>query len=45
MKKLAGHVALNRVSSPNDIARSALMLLASESMTGQIVKADNGQTL
>ena len=45
MRMLAGRVALNRVSAPDDIAKSVLMLLASGSITGQVIKADNGQTL
>ena len=45
MRMLAGSVALNRVSTSSDIAESALMLLTAESITGQILKAENGQTL
>lgn len=45
MHALAGNVALNRVSTPEDIAETVLMLLMAKSMTGQVVKADNGQTL
>jgi len=45
MLALAGQVALNRVSTPEDIAETILMLLTATSMTGQVVKADNGQTL
>ncbi|GAB3542234.1 SDR family oxidoreductase [Noviherbaspirillum agri] len=45
MHALVGNVALQRVSTPSDIAHTALMLLAAESMTGQVVRADNGQTL
>jgi 3-oxoacyl-[acyl-carrier protein] reductase len=45
MRMLAGSVALNRVSNPDDIAATVLMLLEAESVTGQVLKADNGQTL
>lgn len=45
MRMLAGDVALGRVSTPADIAHSIVMLLGARSMTGQIVTADNGQTL
>lgn len=45
MRALSGNVALQRVSTPEDIAESVLMLLRAASMTGQIIRADNGQTL
>lgn len=45
MRALSGHLALQRISSPEDIAQLILMLLNAESMTGQIVRAYNGQTL
>jgi 3-oxoacyl-[acyl-carrier protein] reductase len=45
MQRLAGSVALHRVSTPVDIAESALMLLTAESISGQILKGENGQTL
>ena len=45
MRTLAGSVALNRVSNPEDIAATVLMLLEAASVTGQVLKADNGQTL
>lgn len=46
MRTLAGSVALNRVSNPDDIAATVLlMLLEAASVTGQVLKADNGQTL
>ncbi|MCC2957210.1 SDR family oxidoreductase [Massilia sp. IC2-477] len=45
MHALAGNVALNRVSTPEDIAATVLMLLGARSMTGQVVRADNGQSL
>jgi 3-oxoacyl-[acyl-carrier protein] reductase len=45
MRMLAGSLALQRVSTPEDIAETALMLLTAESMTGQVIKLENGQTL
>ncbi|RJF91925.1 SDR family NAD(P)-dependent oxidoreductase [Noviherbaspirillum saxi] len=45
MRALAGNLALNRISTPADIAETVLLLLTAESMTGQIVKVENGQTL
>jgi len=45
MHMLAGQVALNRVASPEDIAEVVLTLLTAKAMTGQVILADNGQTL
>lgn len=45
MKKLSGNVLLERVSSPDEIALLICSLLEQESMTGQIVTVDCGQTL
>jgi 3-oxoacyl-[acyl-carrier protein] reductase len=45
MRMLSGNLPLQRMSTPEDIAKTALMLLEAESMTGQIIKVDNGQTL
>lgn len=45
MRKLSGVLPLQRISSPEDIAESIYWLLKSPSITGQILKADNGQTL
>ncbi|MDQ0113922.1 SDR family NAD(P)-dependent oxidoreductase [Paenibacillus harenae] len=45
MKKLSGNVLLERVSSPDEIALLICSLLEQESMTGQIVTIDCGQTL
>lgn len=45
MMQLSGNLPLKRISTPEDIAEIILMLLRAESMTGQIVKAENGQTL
>lgn len=45
MKMLSGKLPLQRISTPEDIAASVVMLLRSESVTGQILRAENGQTL
>ncbi|HEY8606745.1 MAG TPA: SDR family oxidoreductase [Noviherbaspirillum sp.] len=45
MRALAGNLPLNRISTPDDMAETAFMLLTAASMTGQIIKAENGQTL
>jgi 3-oxoacyl-[acyl-carrier protein] reductase len=45
MFALAGKLPLGRISTPNDIAQTAVMLLTAESMAGQIIKVENGQTL
>lgn len=45
MHQLSGELPLQRISTPEDIAESIWWLLTSRSITGQIVKAENGQTL
>jgi len=45
MNSLFGELPLKRISTPEDVAQTALMLLKAESVTGQILKLDNGQTL
>jgi 3-oxoacyl-[acyl-carrier protein] reductase len=45
MHALSGHLPLQRISTPEDIAALVLMLLTAESVTGQILRAENGQTL
>ena len=45
MHKMSGHLPLQRISTPEDIAVLVLMLLTAESVTGQILRAENGQTL
>ena len=45
MRSLAGNLPLQRISTPEDIAGTVLMLLKAKSMAGQIIKAENGQTL
>lgn len=45
MRSLSGQLPLQRLSTPEDIAVLVLMLLTAQSMTGQILRAENGQTL
>lgn len=45
MHQLAGNLPLERISTPDDIAETVMMLVRSRSMTGQNIKAENGQTL
>lgn len=45
MRQLSGNLPLQRISTPEDIAESICLLLTARSITGQIVKAENGQTL
>lgn len=45
MYALSGQLPLQRISTPKDIADTVLMLLQALSMTGQNIKAENGQTL
>jgi 3-oxoacyl-[acyl-carrier protein] reductase len=45
MRRLTGSLLLQRISTPEDIAETALMLLEARSMTGQILRAEIGQTL
>lgn len=45
MSRLAGQLPLQRISTPDDIAELIVYLLSAPSITGQIVKAENGQTL
>ena len=45
MHQLAGHLPLQRISTPEDIADAILFQLTQESVTGQIFTIDNGQTL
>ncbi|MCL2657389.1 MAG: SDR family oxidoreductase [Betaproteobacteria bacterium] len=45
MQALSGHLPLQRISTPEDIAALVLTLLTAESVTGQILRAENGQTL
>lgn len=45
MYALSGQLPLQRISTPEDIADTVLMLLQALSITGQNIKAENGQTL
>jgi 3-oxoacyl-[acyl-carrier protein] reductase len=45
MNALSGHLPLQRISTPEDIAQLILMLLTADSITGQVIRAENGQTL
>lgn len=45
MRMLAGQVLLERVSTPEDIADTAFLVLSAQSMTGQVIVIDNGQSL
>ncbi|MCQ8896782.1 SDR family oxidoreductase [Limnobacter humi] len=45
MQKISGELPLQRMSTPDDIAASVYGLLVSKSITGQVLRADNGQTL
>lgn len=45
MKRLAPQVLLQQISSPEDIAQFICATLEQESMTGQIITVDSGQTL
>ncbi|MBY8911324.1 SDR family NAD(P)-dependent oxidoreductase [Bacillus sp. YC2] len=45
MHRLAGHLPLERISAPEDIAELICSVLEQEAMTGQIITADCGQTL
>lgn len=45
IQKISGNLPLQRMSTPEDIAESLYGLLTSRSITGQVLRADNGQTL
>ena len=45
MNALSGSLRLQRTSSPEDIAQLIGAILVAESMTGQVISADNEQTL
>ncbi|WP_274655221.1 SDR family NAD(P)-dependent oxidoreductase [Paenibacillus humicola] len=45
MGRLTGSIPLQRISTANDIAALIVAILEQESMTGQIVTADCGQTM
>ncbi|AHV96049.1 SDR family NAD(P)-dependent oxidoreductase [Paenibacillus sabinae] len=45
MRRLAPHLLLQRISTPEDIASMICTVLEQEAMTGQILTVDSGQTL
>lgn len=45
MRQLSGHLPLQRISTPQDIADCIWALLTAPSITGQLIRAENGQTL
>jgi 3-oxoacyl-[acyl-carrier protein] reductase len=45
MRRLAPHLPLQRISTPEDIAAMICTALEQEAMTGQIITVDSGQTL
>lgn len=45
MRQLSGTLPLQRISTPEDVAAAIHLLLDAPSITGQILRADNGQTL
>lgn len=45
MNRLIGQLLLQRISTPEDIAKLICTVLEQESMTGQIITVDGGQTL
>jgi 3-oxoacyl-[acyl-carrier protein] reductase len=45
MKRLSNNLLLQRIATPDDIAKIICSVLEQESMTGQIIAVDSGQTL
>lgn len=45
MQQLSRHLLLQHIATPEDIAQIICAMLAQESMTGQIIVVDSGQTL
>lgn len=45
MRQISGTLPLGRISTPEDIADSIYFLLTAPSLTGQVIRAENGQTL
>ncbi|GCE30223.1 3-ketoacyl-ACP reductase [Dictyobacter alpinus] len=45
MQRLSGNVLLQRIATPEDIAKMICSMLEQEAMTGQIITVDSGQTL
>lgn len=45
MKRLSGHLPLQRISTPEDIADLICAILTQDSMTGQIISPNNGMVI
>ncbi|WP_081957362.1 SDR family oxidoreductase [Paenibacillus sp. FSL R7-0273] len=45
MHQLAGNLPLRRISTPEDIAGAVIFQITQDSLTGQVLVIDNGQTL
>jgi 3-oxoacyl-[acyl-carrier protein] reductase len=45
MKRLSGHLPLQRISQPEDIADLIGAIVTQESMTGQIISPNNGMVI
>lgn len=45
MEQLAGSLLLNRISSPEDIAHMICAVVEQDSLTGQVITVDAGQTM
>ncbi|MGY4763764.1 SDR family NAD(P)-dependent oxidoreductase [Paenibacillus caseinilyticus] len=45
MRQLAGHLPLQRITTPEEVAELVVTLIGLESMTGQVVTLDGGQTM
>jgi 3-oxoacyl-[acyl-carrier protein] reductase len=45
MQQLSKHLLLQRIATPDDVARLICVVLEQEAMTGQIITVDSGQTL
>lgn len=45
MRRLSGHLPLQRISTPEDIAKLICDILTQESMTGQILSPNNGMVI
>ncbi|MCZ8518439.1 SDR family oxidoreductase [Paenibacillus mucilaginosus] len=45
MRKLGGHLPLQRITTPDEVAKLVVSVLELESMTGQLLTIDGGQTM
>lgn len=45
MKSMIGTLLLQRIAEPEDVAKLICSLVEHESLTGQIITIDSGQTL